>query len=673
MDTNVLREFLVKIGFQTDRAGLRALHQGLTGVTGAVTGLVKAATGMAAAVTAAVTVTARQFDELYYSSQRAESSAESLLAIGHAARSVGLTAAGVRGQIEGMAASFRDMPPMRSWLQGLTGTQGGTPEQMMEGFARYYRGMMQQGREVYARMVLRAGGMDPETIRQIAMNLPAFMRSREEASAWFRALNFNAGQASEASVNFMREINRSWLLFSTVWDRISLTLLPILGKGLRELNSYVVAHFGDIKQFIDGPLAEFAKWATDAETWKAVRQHIDDLTESFKSLASNVNAVVDGIKWIANGPISISKFVGGVIGTTQQPQQPKPSTGDYLGAPFQSSSWERLWRGLSTGNWTPIARPTEEQKLQEQWLRGQTHSPNVDIYEAQGLWSTMKGWFTGSQVTAPFVNLAEATIAKIRGGGTDAGKGFAPSGEAPAAGAGGSRMPGRMGGMGPQRSGGNQWTAPADTPTGGARGDPRGVLAGLRASATRYGLDPDKVVGVGRAEGLGAKNYKTWDVNGWSFGALQMHTGANGPSKTGRASGLGDAFFRATDLDPSNPKNEIAMNDWAVWYASRHGWHDWSSVNNRLAPNPGTSRQGAGEWKPPEIKPTSLDSRVSPYAAQLAAGSTNNEGDRNVTISPNTTIHVHGDGDPMTTARYVGSAQGRVTAGITRSFQTAAV
>lgn len=113
------------------------------------------------------------------------------------------------------------------------------------------------------------------------------------------------------------------------------------------------------------------------------------------------------------------------------------------------------------------------------------------------------------------------------------------------------------------------------TATSGRGGDPRGVESALRESAIKYGFNPDDVVGVARAEGLGAANYKTWDVNNWSYGAMQMHVG-----------GLATEYQKATGKDPSNPNNEIHMNDWAVGYAAKHGWGKWTSVTGGRARRP---------------------------------------------------------------------------------------
>jgi hypothetical protein len=120
-------------------------------------------------------------------------------------------------------------------------------------------------------------------------------------------------------------------------------------------------------------------------------------------------------------------------------------------------------------------------------------------------------------------------------------------------------------------------TKPFGAPAASAGGTPdKGdILSGLRRSALRYGLNPDDVQKVAEAEGFNAKDYATWDVNNYSYGALQMHRG-----------GLADEFQKATGLDPADPKNAVAMNDWAVAYAAKNGWGKWTSVSQGRVATP---------------------------------------------------------------------------------------
>lgn len=108
--------------------------------------------------------------------------------------------------------------------------------------------------------------------------------------------------------------------------------------------------------------------------------------------------------------------------------------------------------------------------------------------------------------------------------------------------------------------------------TGGSKGDPRGQTAALIAAAIANHVNPDDVLAIARREGLGAKKYATWDVNNWSYGAMQMHVG-----------GLATEYQKATGKDPANPANEADMNAWAVHYGATKGWRPWTTVSSGQA------------------------------------------------------------------------------------------
>jgi hypothetical protein len=107
------------------------------------------------------------------------------------------------------------------------------------------------------------------------------------------------------------------------------------------------------------------------------------------------------------------------------------------------------------------------------------------------------------------------------------------------------------------------------------RGDPRGLVPYIRATAQKYGIDPDVAVRVARSEGL--VGFTSGIPGEQSFGAFQLNT----------QGGLGNVFRRQTGLDPSNPRNERATIDFALKYASQHGWGDFHGAHNT----------GIGRWQ----------------------------------------------------------------------------
>lgn len=100
--------------------------------------------------------------------------------------------------------------------------------------------------------------------------------------------------------------------------------------------------------------------------------------------------------------------------------------------------------------------------------------------------------------------------------------------------------------------------------------------AWIRQMATSVGIDPDVAMRVARSEGFGTYS----GDQGTSFGDFQLHL-----SRSGNA--VGDAFRKATGLDPSDPANEKAMDLFALKWAAQHGWADFH----------GAARVGVGQFQ----------------------------------------------------------------------------
>lgn len=91
----------------------------------------------------------------------------------------------------------------------------------------------------------------------------------------------------------------------------------------------------------------------------------------------------------------------------------------------------------------------------------------------------------------------------------------------------------------------------------------------IRTYATSIGINPDVAMAVSRSEGFA----KFTGDYGSSHGDFQMHEAANIPGQ--RSGGLGDLFRREKHLDPANPRNELALDRFALDQAKKGGWGPW--------------------------------------------------------------------------------------------------
>jgi hypothetical protein len=97
----------------------------------------------------------------------------------------------------------------------------------------------------------------------------------------------------------------------------------------------------------------------------------------------------------------------------------------------------------------------------------------------------------------------------------------------------------------------------------------------IQERARAYNIDPNIALRVAKSEGFNQFSSGIRGENSW--GAFQLNI----------QGGLGNDFQRETGLDPRDPKNEKQTIDWALKYASQHGWGPWHGAKNT----------GIGQWQ----------------------------------------------------------------------------
>lgn len=110
MSGDVIKEFLVSLGYKVDSSGERRFTDGIKNATKTVTELGLAAGAAAVAVGAAVAKMADRLDTLYFTSQRTKASAENIQALGFAADQMGSSADSAQGSLEALAKFLRVNP-----------------------------------------------------------------------------------------------------------------------------------------------------------------------------------------------------------------------------------------------------------------------------------------------------------------------------------------------------------------------------------------------------------------------------------------------------------------------------------------------------------------------------------------------------------------------------------
>lgn len=138
MADDVIKSFLVRIGYKQDEVALRKITEGIATATKAVLGFGVAIASTAAAVAWGVTRIASNLETLYFASIRTGSSASQLEAFEFAARRMGAQAGSGLAAVESLAAFFRNNPPgmaakaIETWFPGVHANEHDPVKTMVE-------------------------------------------------------------------------------------------------------------------------------------------------------------------------------------------------------------------------------------------------------------------------------------------------------------------------------------------------------------------------------------------------------------------------------------------------------------------------------------------------------------------------------------------------------------
>lgn len=279
MSTEIIKEFLIGLGYKVDETGQRKFVDGIHNVTVEATKLGLAAASAAAAVAAAVVKMSSDLENLYFMSQRTGASAANIQALGFAASQMGSSVEGARGSIEGLAKFLRENPGGEGLLGSIgvqtrdaNGTLRDTSD-IMQDIGKRLRNMPQYRAIAYANVF----GIDYKTLMALEQGVDKFAGRYNDL---LKRFGLNVGEATKKSHNLMvawRDMKASAGILSTI---VGTTLIGV---------------FDELRH----------RW-----------QSLDDTTkQNIKTGAEWVAGIVGGLALIAGGPLVwIAALAASIVG-----------------------------------------------------------------------------------------------------------------------------------------------------------------------------------------------------------------------------------------------------------------------------------------------------------------------------------------------------------------------
>lgn len=235
-----LKEYLVALGFRIDDASYKKFKSAVATTTKDVAALGAVTVSTATAIAVSVEEVARQYEGLYYASQRTRASVNDLKSYQFGMKQIGIEAGQSQAAIESFATAQRRNPGVKAFV-GVSGGVGGTPTDQLLNFVEYQKKLYGDAAYFVAATNAELAGIPEATFLQIWNNLPKLKAAQAEG----KRLRKEAGLATDDLTNKSVEFANAWdhltEVISIGKDRIASDFIDPVGKGVHVIDEVVQA------------------------------------------------------------------------------------------------------------------------------------------------------------------------------------------------------------------------------------------------------------------------------------------------------------------------------------------------------------------------------------------------------------------------------------------------
>lgn len=230
----IIKEYLVKVGFIVDKQAQKEFKTGIEDVDKAVKFVGKGIMAAATAAIALATSFANSMDKLYYASQKAGSAAGNLKALEYAGRQIGMTAEAVDQMVTSMSMALRMNPGKFGLLEQL-GVHNAQTRQgvdvFMELMDKLHDKPMYEGAQ-FAEML----GVSPDQLFQIETNINDFHQKFQDRLKMAKDMGLDQDAAALAGRNLANTAGKALEEGDIARDRAGAAAAPTLISAAAKLD-----------------------------------------------------------------------------------------------------------------------------------------------------------------------------------------------------------------------------------------------------------------------------------------------------------------------------------------------------------------------------------------------------------------------------------------------------
>lgn len=261
MNADVIKDFLISLGFQVDESGAKKFDATIAATTLQAVKLGAAVEAAALSVVAFTAKIASGLDNLYWMSQRTGATVAGIQQIGFAVSQLGGTVDGARSSLESLAHFMRNNPGAEGFLNRL-GVQTRDASGNMRDMASIFTGVGDKLRNMpyyranqYAQML----GIDENTLMAMRRGVGQFSAQYTQMA---KAIGYNADAAAVSSNHFMISLRSFGEMAGMARDKIGSNLAGGLAGSIDSLRKQVIDNFPKIEAALTGGI-KLILWLAD--------------------------------------------------------------------------------------------------------------------------------------------------------------------------------------------------------------------------------------------------------------------------------------------------------------------------------------------------------------------------------------------------------------------------
>jgi len=343
----ILQEYLVKLGFQTDAISLKKFEDGL-GVTGKkILTMGTAVAGLVAAVEAATISFAYSMRRVYFDSELSGSSVQNMKAMEYAGKQIGISGETMESAIHGMAQAVRLNPGLQGLVESFgVPVKGRDMSDVMLDFVKATKSMPEFVGAQYAGMF----GIDPDTYHQMINHMDTLMAKKREAINMYKDSGVDPKKAKAAIMEFTQGL-----------DKLEMRI-NLLGQALL---IRFVGPFRDANKYLNGLIDSWMR-LVNLPSWKDQFMNPMDLVKNLSKNPESRGDVESYAKSSVMAPLNLANDVSKAIigffnpwGHWDDKQFSMGNKSAPAGLPGMPTMGSGTYLGTSGGSYSPVMINTE--------------------------------------------------------------------------------------------------------------------------------------------------------------------------------------------------------------------------------------------------------------------------------------------------------------------------